>query len=106
MTAASLLRIEVVYALPHQQALLALCVEDGTTVETAIRRSGVLEQFPEIDLTHNKVGIFSKPVKLDRILRDKDRVEIYRPLFADPKVGRRRRADEGNKQKRNEKQLK
>jgi putative ubiquitin-RnfH superfamily antitoxin RatB of RatAB toxin-antitoxin module len=64
-------------------------------VEDAIRASGVLEAFPEIDLARNKVGIFSKLVKLDEKVRDRDRVEIYRPLIADPKEVRRKRAEEG-----------
>jgi putative ubiquitin-RnfH superfamily antitoxin RatB of RatAB toxin-antitoxin module len=87
--------VEVIYALPHQQSLLQVQLAEGATVEDAIRRSGVLEAFPDIDLARNKVGIFSKLVKLDELLRDKDRVEIYRPLIADPKEVRRKRAEEG-----------
>ena len=95
MTSDASIRIEVVYALPQQQTLLTLTVEPGTTVEAAIQRSGILAQFPEIDLARNKVGIFSKLVKLDERVRDRDRVEIYRPLIADPKEVRRQRADAG-----------
>ena len=87
--------VEVVYALRERQALLTARVEPGATVEQAIRASGVLEAFPDIDLAKNKVGIFSKLVKLDETVRDKDRVEIYRPLIADPKEVRRKRAEEG-----------
>ena len=94
MNAASL-TVEVVYALPHQQPLLRVQLADGATVEDAIRASGVLEAFPEIDLGKNKIGIFSKLVKLDEKVRDRDRVEIYRPLIADPKEVRRKRAEEG-----------
>ena len=83
------------YALPAQQALLRVRLGDGATVGDAIRASGVLDAFPEIDLAKNKVGIFSKLVKLDEAVRDKDRVEIYRPLIADPKEVRRKRAEEG-----------
>ena len=89
------IRVEVVYALPHQQALRMAKLEEGATVEAAIRASGVLDAFPEIDLARNKVGIFSKLVKLDEKVRDRDRVEIYRPLIADPKEVRRKRAEEG-----------
>ncbi len=89
------INVEVVYALPEQQPLLQVQLADGATVEDAIRASGVLEAFPEIDLSRNKVGIFSKLVKLDEKVRDKDRVEIYRPLIADPKEVRRKRAEEG-----------
>ncbi|MDO9469031.1 MAG: RnfH family protein [Thiobacillus sp.] len=87
--------VEVVYALPAQQPLLRAQLTEGATVEDAIRASGVLEAFPEIDLAKNKVGIFSKLVKLDETVRDRDRVEIYRPLIADPKEVRRKRAEEG-----------
>jgi len=81
--------------LPMQQPLLQVRLAEGATVEDAIRASGVLDAFPEIDLAKNKVGIFSKLVKLDEKVRDKDRVEIYRPLIADPKEVRRKRAEEG-----------
>ena len=89
------INVEVMYALPAQQPLLRVRLAEGATVEDAIRQSGVLDAFPEIDLAKNKVGIFSKLVKLDEKLRDKDRVEIYRPLIADPKEVRRKRAEEG-----------
>ena len=92
---AATINIEVVYALPHEQRLLRVRLAEGATVEDAIRQSGVLDAFPDIDLAKNKVGIFSKLVKLDEKLRDKDRVEIYRPLIADPKEVRRKRAEEG-----------
>ena len=85
----------LVYDLPEQQLLLRVRLAEGASVEDAIRASGILEAFPDIDLTRNKVGIFSKLVKLDEIVRDRDRVEIYRPLIADPKEVRRRRAEEG-----------
>jgi hypothetical protein len=94
MNAANI-NVEVVYALPMQQPLLHVRLAEGATVEDAIRASGVLDAFPEIDLAKNKVGIFSKLVKLDEKVRDKDRVEIYRPLIADPKEVRRKRAEEG-----------
>ena len=92
---AATINIEVIYALPERQPLLRVQLSEGATVEDAIRQSGVLDAFPDIDLARNKVGIFSKLVKLDEVLRDKDRVEIYRPLIADPKEVRRKRAEEG-----------
>lgn len=95
MTVAAPLHIEVAYALPQKQVLLRVDARVGTTVEEAIRHSGLLSQFPEIDLARNKVGIFGKLVKLDEPVRDKDRVEIYRPLIADPKEVRRQRAAAG-----------
>jgi putative ubiquitin-RnfH superfamily antitoxin RatB of RatAB toxin-antitoxin module len=89
------IQVEVVYALPDAQPLLHVQLAEGATVSDAIHASGVLENFPDIDLTKNKVGIFSRLVKLDEVVRDKDRVEIYRPLIADPKEVRRKRAEEG-----------
>lgn len=86
------MKVEIAYARPDVQVILPLQVTEATTVETAIRRSGILERFPEIDLSQNKVGIFSKPCKLEQTLREGDRVEIYRPLIADPKESRRNRA--------------
>jgi putative ubiquitin-RnfH superfamily antitoxin RatB of RatAB toxin-antitoxin module len=91
--------IEVIYALPEEQQLITLDVEQGTTVEQAIKLSGVLEKYPEIDLSINKVGIFGKVTKQDEVLRDKDRVEIYRPLIADPKESRRKRAEKKESKK-------
>ena len=87
--------IEVVYALPHEQILLKLQAPQGTTVLEAVKLSGVMENYPEIDLTRNKLGIYGKLSKIDAVLRDKDRVEIYRPLLADPIEIRRQRAKEG-----------
>ena len=84
--------VEVAYALPDKQVIIPVAANDGITAQQAIVASGVLEQFPEIDLAVNKIGIFGKLIKLDTVLREKDRVEIYRPLIADPKEVRRKRA--------------
>ena len=92
--------IEVTYALPEEQVLITLDVEQGTTAEQAVKLSGVLERFTEIDLTKNKLGIFGKITKADQVLRDKDRVEIYRPLIADPKESRRKRAEKKEAKKK------
>jgi len=86
------IHVEVAYALRERQLLVAVGVEEGATIEEAIRRSGILEAFPEIDLRRAKVGIFGRPAALDERMRDGDRVEIYRPLIADPKEVRRRKA--------------
>jgi putative ubiquitin-RnfH superfamily antitoxin RatB of RatAB toxin-antitoxin module len=86
------MNVEIAYARPDVQVILALDIAEGATVEAAIAQSGILQRFPEIDLTQNKVGIFSKPCRLDQPLRSGDRVEIYRPLIADPKEARRIRA--------------
>lgn len=87
------IQIEVVYGLAHKQKLLTLPVAAGTTVEQAIIESGILSIFPEIDLKSNKVGIWNRAVKLNQELADLDRIEIYRPLIADPKEVRKRRAE-------------
>jgi len=87
--------VEVVYALPDKQSLVSLEVEEGATIKEAIEASGVLDTYDQIDLTRDKVGIFSKFAKLDTVLREKDRVEIYRPLIADPKKVRKERAARG-----------
>ena len=94
------IQIEVAYAKPEVQVIIPIEVEEGTTVEKAIQLSGILTQFPEIDLNQNKVGIFSKISKKDQPLRDHDRVEIYRPLIADPKEVRKQRAKEGKAMKK------
>jgi uncharacterized protein len=85
-------RIEVVYATPGRQARYVLELEAGATVGDAVARSGALAEFPEIDLTRNRVGIYGRLVTLGARLGDGDRVEILRPLVADPKEARRRRA--------------
>lgn len=89
-----LIHVEVVYALPHEQRIFQLVVNHETTVEEIIKKSGVLTVYPEIDLNNNKVGVFSRNVKLDATVRDKDRIEIYRALLADPKEIRRKRAEQ------------
>ncbi|MEW6169400.1 MAG: RnfH family protein [Pseudomonadota bacterium] len=92
MTEGDLIPIEVAYAAPAEQVILKLDVAAGTTLRDAIERSGILQRFPEIDLAHNKVGRWSHVAALDEIVRAGDRVEIYRPLIADPKEMRRQRA--------------
>jgi putative ubiquitin-RnfH superfamily antitoxin RatB of RatAB toxin-antitoxin module len=87
------IQIEVVYGLAHKQKLLSLPVNQGTTVEEAIVESGIIKLFPEIDLNDNKVGIWNRAVKLSTVLESFDRIEIYRPLIADPKEVRKRRAE-------------
>jgi putative ubiquitin-RnfH superfamily antitoxin RatB of RatAB toxin-antitoxin module len=87
------IQVEVVYGLAHKQKLLSLPVTAGATIEQVIIESGILTLFPEIDLNENKVGIWNKAVKLSQIVEDLDRIEIYRPLIADPKEVRKRRAE-------------
>lgn len=94
------IKVEVVYPLPQQQDIFSLSLPAGSTVRQAIEASGVLRKYPEIDLTKNKIGIFAKLAKIDAPLRHLDRIEIYRPLIADPKEVRRQRAAEGKAMKK------
>ncbi|MCO6440427.1 MAG: RnfH family protein [Nitrococcus mobilis] len=87
-----LICVEVAYATAAEQVIVSMQARSGITVAEAIHRSGIRQRFGEIDLARQKVGIFSRPVELTQRLRHKDRVEIYRPLLADPKEMRRRRA--------------
>ena len=84
--------VEVAYALAEKQSLITLEVKEGSTLKEAIDASGILKQYKQIDLSKDRVGIFSKFATLDTVLREKDRVEIYRPLEADPKKVRKERA--------------
>jgi putative ubiquitin-RnfH superfamily antitoxin RatB of RatAB toxin-antitoxin module len=95
MPSQSEITVEVAYALPHEQLIVPVKVQIGTTAENAIYASGIMKKFPEIDLAVNKVGIFGKATRLDTVLRQLDRVEIYRPLIADPKEVRKQRAADG-----------
>lgn len=96
-----MIRVEVVYALHDAQKVVVVRLDEGATLEQAVAKSGLLEEYPEIDLGgRNKVGVWNKLSKLDTVLRDQDRVEIYRPLIADPKEVRRQRAAEGKVMKK------
>ena len=97
---ADLIHVEVVYALPDKQEILSIRVGAGTTVIQAVEASGMLQKYPEIDLSINKLGVFAKLAKPDTLLRDRDRIEIYRPLIADPKAVRKQRAAEGKLMKK------
>jgi putative ubiquitin-RnfH superfamily antitoxin RatB of RatAB toxin-antitoxin module len=87
------LHIHVCYAVPGEVFLRVLSVDQGTTIAQAIEQSGVLAAFPSIDLALQPVGIYGKKRALDTLVREHDRIEIYRPLVADPKESRRRRAE-------------
>lgn len=84
--------VEVAYATPEKQVIKKLEVDNECTVGAAILQSGVLAEFPEIDLTSAKLGVFSERASVDDALRPNDRVEIYRPLTIDPKQARLLRA--------------
>ena len=87
------LRVEVAYGEPEKQALVTVEVPQGATVAQAIEESRIDEAFPELEVAADRVGIFGRKVSLDHVLRAGDRVEIYRPLIADPKAVRRARAE-------------
>ncbi|OOZ41981.1 RnfH family protein [Solemya elarraichensis gill symbiont] len=91
------IHVEVAYALPQRQLILDFDADAGITVKQAIIDSGILAEFLEIDLETVKVGVFGKLAKMDAVLNNGDRVEIYRPLIADPKEARKKRAAEGKK---------
>jgi putative ubiquitin-RnfH superfamily antitoxin RatB of RatAB toxin-antitoxin module len=99
----ALINIEVAYALPTKQVLIDVAIADGATVEQAIEVSNILSQFPSIDLKKTKVGIWSRVVRLTETLKDGDRIEIYRPLIADPKEIRKRRAEKAKDEGRADK---
>lgn len=94
------LNVEVIYATPERQEVVSLALPEGSTAGQAIEASALLGKYPEIDLSKNKIGIYAKLAKVDTTLRDRDRVEIYRPLIADPKEVRKQRAAEGKAMKK------
>lgn len=94
------INVEVAYALPEKQIIRAVNVDAGTTIGAAIVQSGLMMDFPELELENAKVGVFGKAAAMTTVLFDGDRVEIYRPLIADPKEVRRKRAAEGKAMKK------
>lgn len=92
MSEAKLIAVEVAYALPDKQAIIGLEVPEGTTAIEAARQSGITQKFEGIDLDNARLGIFASVVSPSQVLREGDRVEIYRPLIADPKEVRKARA--------------
>lgn len=100
MSDIEMINVEVAYALPHRQKIIALLVEPETTAVEAVRRSGIVKVFPEIDIETAKMGLFGQSLGTKGLkpaaeyhLKAGDRIEIYRPLVADPKEARRRRAE-------------
>lgn len=93
MEAAERITVEVVYALPGEQRVFSAHIAAGSSVAAALRASGILERYPEIDLVHAKIGVFGRRVTRDTVVRTGDRIEIYRPLIAEPKTARRTRAE-------------
>lgn len=89
------IHVEVAYARPEAQEVIRLTLPAGSTIQQAIEASGLLAKHAELDIAKAKVGIYSKLTRMDAVLRERDRVEIYRPLIADPKEVRKQRAAEG-----------
>ena len=97
------IQIEVVYGTPEQQLILVIDVPAETCVEDAIKASDIIQHFPEIDLSINKVGVWNRTCKLTDTLQNGDRIEVYRPLIADPKEVRRQRAERAKEEGRADK---
>lgn len=97
---AEMIKVEVCYARAERQELVSVRLPEGATLGEALEASGLLSKYPEIDVGKNKFGIYAKLSKADAVLRDRDRVEIYRPLIADPKEVRKQRAAEGKVMKK------
>lgn len=95
----NMIHVEVAYALPHKQKIIGLDVPEGTEALAAVQQSGIDKDFPELDLEAPKLGLFGKAIKAGQVLEDGDRVEIYRPLIADPKANRKARAEKAKARK-------
>ena len=100
VSALASIHIQICYARPDKQFLLEQTVVPGTTIQQAIQGSGIIQQAPEIDVSVWRVGIYGKLKTLDTVLREHDRIEIYRPLIADPKESRRKRAESKDAKKK------
>ena len=87
-----MVEVKVAYANPEEQVIVALTMPENSTVEAAIKASGLLDRFPEISQSELKAGVFGEVCKLDHPVKEADRIEIYRPLLHDPKEARRQRA--------------
>lgn len=95
-----MINVEVVFALPTTATCLSIEVPQGTTVEQAVIQSGIIQKRPEIDATSLTLGVWNRTVKANYELKDGDRIEIYRPLIADPKDARRKRAEKAKEEGR------
>lgn len=104
MTEANKICVEVAYALPHKQEIVMVEVLPGTTAMDAVLHSGIDKKFPGLQFEGVKLGCFGKAIKPSQVLRAGDRVEIYRPLIADPKDARKERAARAKARKKAEKQ--
>ena len=96
-----LITVEVAYALPHKQAIIAVKVNEGATAYEAVLQSGICQKFEQIDADNDSMGLFGKAIRDPKkeVLKTGDRVEIYRPLQIDPKASRLQRAEKAKKEK-------
>ncbi|KZN61447.1 RnfH family protein [Pseudoalteromonas luteoviolacea] len=95
-----MIKVEVVFALPDKATTVTVDVAEGTSAEQVVLQSGILERCPEIEPTDLSLGIWNRTVKLHQVVKEGDRIEVYRPLIADPKEARRRRADKAKEEGR------
>ncbi|MBQ4809999.1 RnfH family protein [Pseudoalteromonas luteoviolacea] len=95
-----MIKVEVVFALPDKATTVTVDVAEGTSAEQVVLQSGILERCPEIDPTSLSLGIWNRTVKAHQVVKEGDRIEVYRPLIADPKEARRRRADKAKEEGR------
>ena len=90
-----MIEVEVVFALPEEQAVISVALEDGASVQAAIEESAISRKFPDVDLDALQTGIWGRPVERDARVSDGDRVELYRRLLRDPREARRELAQSG-----------
>ncbi|MDW7548043.1 RnfH family protein [Pseudoalteromonas peptidolytica] len=95
-----MIKVEVVFALPDKATSVSVDVPEGTSAEQAVLQSGILDKCPEVDANNLTLGVWNRTVKLHQVVNDGDRIEIYRPLIADPKEARRRRAEKAKEEGR------
>ncbi|CAM3950232.1 RnfH family protein [Pseudoalteromonas byunsanensis] len=95
-----MIKVEVVFAIPHKATCIEVDVAEGTSAEQVVMQSGILDKCPEIDATNLTLGIWNRTVKNHQVVKEGDRIEIYRPLIADPKDARRRRAEKAKEEGR------
>ncbi|BBN82097.1 UPF0125 protein [Pseudoalteromonas sp. A25] len=95
-----MIKVEVVYAVPHKATCVQVDVAEGTSAEQVVMQSGILDKCPDIDATKLTLGIWNRTVKNHQVVKEGDRIEIYRPLIADPKDARRRRAEKAKEEGR------
>jgi putative ubiquitin-RnfH superfamily antitoxin RatB of RatAB toxin-antitoxin module len=103
MSKNEMIKVEVAYALPHKQAILAIELPVGATALEAAQQSGITGKFEGVDLDNATLGIFGQVVAPGQVLRDGDRVEVYRPLVADPKEVRKARAERARERRQKDK---